>query len=97
MGATHEVFNQVAPRRGANLYASNLPLRDALAFHAPGFDDRALQALGAEAGSDEMLVHARLANTNKPRLLTHDRTGQRIDVASPGLDPGPLTGTVVGD
>jgi putative acyl-CoA dehydrogenase len=79
MAATHEVFNQVAPRRGANLYASNLPLRDALAFHAPGFDDRALQALGAEAGSDEMLVHARLANTHKPRLLTHDRTGQRID------------------
>jgi putative acyl-CoA dehydrogenase len=78
MGATHEVFNQVAPRAGANLYAENRPLRDALAFHGLA-DDAALHTLGAQVGSGEMLVHARLANTHKPQLKTHSRTGQRID------------------
>jgi putative acyl-CoA dehydrogenase len=78
MGATHEVFNQVAPRVGANLYAENRPLRDALAFHRLA-DETPLHTLGAEIGSAEMLVHARLANTHKPLLKTHSRSGERID------------------
>jgi putative acyl-CoA dehydrogenase len=78
MGTTHEVFNQVPPRLGANLYADNQPMRDALAFHGL-VEDAALQALGAELGTAEMLTHARLANTHKPQLKTHGRTGERID------------------
>jgi putative acyl-CoA dehydrogenase len=78
VSATHEVFNQVAPRIGANLYAENRPLRDGLAFHGLT-DDAPLHALGAEVGSAEMLVHARLANTHKPQLKSHARTGERID------------------
>jgi putative acyl-CoA dehydrogenase len=78
MGTTHEVFNQVPPRVGANLYADNRPMRDALAFHGLA-EDAALQALGAELGTAEMLTHARLANTHKPQLRTHGRTGERID------------------
>jgi putative acyl-CoA dehydrogenase len=78
MGTTHEVFNQVPPRVGANLYADNRPMRDALAFHGLA-EDAALQALGAELGTAEMLTHARLANVNKPLLKTHGRTGERID------------------
>jgi len=79
MGATHEVFNQVAPRADANLFDDNRPLRDALRFHAAAFDDKGLRALGGECGRADMVTHARLANTHKPRLRTHDRTGQRID------------------
>jgi putative acyl-CoA dehydrogenase len=78
MGTTHEVFNQVPPRVGANLYADNRPMRDALVFHGLA-EEAALQALGAELGTAEMLTHARLANTNKPLLKTHGRTGERID------------------
>jgi putative acyl-CoA dehydrogenase len=78
MGTTHEVFNQVPPRVGADLYADNRPMRDALAFYGLA-EDAALQALGAELGTAEMLTHARLANINKPQLKTHGRTGERID------------------
>jgi putative acyl-CoA dehydrogenase len=78
MATTHEVFNQVPPRVGANLYAHNRPLRDALAFHGLA-EDASLRSLGAELGTAEMLTHARLANVHKPLLKTHSRTGERID------------------
>ena len=76
---THEVFNQSTPRVGANLFDTNRPLRDALAHHAPALDTGRLSALGALAGSAEMQTHARLANTHKPQLHTHDVQGRRID------------------
>ena len=77
--ATHEVFNQTSPRSGANLFDDNKPLQEALAHHRPTLDTARLAALGAEAGSAEMQLHARLANLHKPRLHTHDRFGQRVD------------------
>jgi len=76
---THEVTNQSAPLADYNLYASNRPLRDALAFHLPGFDDSRLRALGEQAGSAGMQQHARLANVHGPQLRSHDRWGRRID------------------
>lgn len=79
MDATHEVTNQPAPLVDYNLYATNRPLRDALAFHLPGADESARHALGARLGTADMQLHARLANTHPPRLLTHDRFGRRID------------------
>jgi putative acyl-CoA dehydrogenase len=75
----HEVFNQSSPWVGSNLFEGNRALRDALAFHAPGHDAPRLAALGQEAGSAEMQLHARLANVHKPQLHTHDRLGRRID------------------
>jgi putative acyl-CoA dehydrogenase len=79
ISATHEVFNQSSPRSGANLFDDNKPLQEALAFHRPALDIARLMALGAEAGSAEMQLHARLANLHQPTLRTHDRFGQRID------------------
>jgi putative acyl-CoA dehydrogenase len=79
MNATHQVFNQSSARADVDLYASNRPLQDALAHHAPGLAIGGLQQLGALAGSAEMQAHARLANTHKPRLHTHDVQGHRID------------------
>jgi len=76
---THEVFNQSEPLAGVNLFLANRPLRDALALHAPGLPTARLAALGAEVGSAEMQLHARLANTHTPVLHTHDRVGRRID------------------
>ncbi|MDP3612472.1 MAG: acyl-CoA dehydrogenase family protein, partial [Rubrivivax sp.] len=76
---THEVFNQSRPFEGVNLFDANRPLRDALAVHAPDLDTSRLQALGAEAGSEALQQHARLANAHPPVLHTHDRVGCRID------------------
>ena len=77
--ATHEVFNQAAPFSGINLFHANRPLQDALALHAPTLATAPFVALGAEAGSADMQVHARLANTHTPVLHTHDRVGRRVD------------------
>jgi putative acyl-CoA dehydrogenase len=77
--ATHEVFNQSSVRADVNLFATNQPLRDALAHHAPTLATQSLKTLGQLAGSAEMQAHARLANVHKPRLNTHDVRGQRID------------------
>jgi putative acyl-CoA dehydrogenase len=76
---THEVFNQAAPLVGVNLFEANRPLQDALRWHHPGFDAARFAAFGAEAGSAEMQMHARLANTNLPQLQTFDACGRRID------------------
>lgn len=76
---THEVFNQPAPLVHYNLFETNLPLREALAFHAPELDTAPLHALGAELGTPAMQAHARLANVHTPQLHSHDRFGRRID------------------
>jgi putative acyl-CoA dehydrogenase len=80
LAATHEVFNQSTPWADANLFMTNQPLQDALRLHAPSLPLAGLTALGAEMGSAEMATHARLANTYKPQLRTHDRFGHRTDV-----------------
>ncbi|PJI97260.1 putative acyl-CoA dehydrogenase [Acidovorax sp. 69] len=77
---THDVFNQSTPWADVNLFTTNLPLQDALRLHAPDLPLAGLTALGAEMGSAEMQTHARLANTHKPQLRTHDRFGHRTDV-----------------
>ncbi|MBK6007785.1 isovaleryl-CoA dehydrogenase [Ramlibacter ginsenosidimutans] len=76
---THEVFNQPEPLVDRNLFALHRPLQDGLRFNAPGLDTAPLSALGRLAGSAEMQMHARLANTHVPELHTHDRFGRRID------------------
>ena len=79
MTPTHTVTNQSTPFTDVNLFTSNRPLQDALAHHHPSFDRERFQSLGALCGSAEMQARARLANTQGPRLLTHDRFGRRID------------------
>ncbi|WP_428000023.1 isovaleryl-CoA dehydrogenase [Acidovorax sp.] len=79
VSATHTVFNQSAPLADVNLFTTNRPLQDAVQLHAPALDRSALTALGAEMGSAAMQEHARLANTHKPQLHTHDRVGRRTD------------------
>ena len=58
MSSIHEVLNQAAPLTDVNLLQLNLPLQEALAWHHPAYDRARYDALGAEAGSAEMQVHA---------------------------------------
>ena len=81
MSNTHDVFNQSTPFADVDLYASNRPLRDALAFNLElsAADEARLSELGRLAGSAAMQEHARLANVHTPELRTHDRVGRRVD------------------
>lgn len=76
---THEVGNQVPPRAGSNLYASD-PILAALVEDLPRPVVDALTTHGAQWGSAEMADLARLANSVVPHLKTHDASGRRIDV-----------------
>ena len=75
---THEVFNQVPPLDGANLYRLDLPLQDWVRRFHGGWGDARLDTYGALAGGP-LMAAGFLANENKPVLRTHDRYGQRID------------------
>src|SRR5690348_604700 len=79
MHATHDVFNQPAALAGYNLFEGNQPLRAALALNAPSLDTSEFSRLGGLLGSEEMQVHARLANVHTPELRSHDRQGRRVD------------------
>ena len=76
---THEVFNQAAPFGGVNLFACDPALAEALDREGGGWAAAGLHALGATLGSPEVLDLGRQANVNPPRLVSFDRTGQRID------------------
>ena len=75
----HHVFNQSTPWTGSDLFEGHRALQDALAYHCPTYDAPRLAALGQEAGSADMQLHARLANLHRPTLHSHDRYGRRID------------------
>src|SRR6218665_846127 len=71
--STHRAFNQSAPSADVTLFTPNLPLQDAARLPCADLPLTWLSALGAEMGSAQMQEHARLANTHKPQLHTHDR------------------------
>ncbi|MBL0934151.1 MAG: acyl-CoA dehydrogenase family protein [Rhizobiaceae bacterium] len=74
----HEVTNQTPPIAGTNAWRSD-PLLMQL---GEGFSDVArkdLDLLGKFARNPEALDLARLANSETPKLRTHDRQGRRLD------------------
>ena len=76
---THRVQNQPPPLAGLNLYTTDLALREAVRREAGGWLDARAEALGAVAGSEEVLALGEEANRNKPELITFDRYGRRLD------------------
>ncbi|WP_353814902.1 acyl-CoA dehydrogenase family protein [Agromyces sp. SYSU T00266] len=87
---THEVLNQAPPREGVDEFTANVPLVEAVArwgttaFSGGAGTDAdaappALRDLGRLVGGAAFQRDAELANTNPPRLVTHDRWGNRID------------------
>ncbi|MHB2265122.1 acyl-CoA dehydrogenase family protein [Aliihoeflea sp. PC F10.4] len=74
----HEVTNQTPPIAGSNAWRSD-PLLMQL---GESFSDTArkdLDLLGKFVRNGEALDLARLANTEMPKLRTHDRQGRRLD------------------
>ena len=76
--ATHEVRNQARPPLGFNAFDGDRALSGLVAKIAPWAKDK-LSALGAHAGCESVQEAARLANEHEPKLLTHDRYGNRND------------------
>ena len=75
---THQVDNQPAPLAPYDAYATDLPLREALAREGGAWGEAELAAYGKLVGG-ELMEAGRLANENKPKFLPFDRYGNRID------------------
>ncbi len=76
---TQEVTNQTPPLAGSNAWRGDpLLIQFAEAFSAPARKE--IDALGRFVMTQEAQDLARMANTEKPVLKTHDRYGKRVDV-----------------
>src|SRR5205807_953878 len=65
---THEVFNQVPPLEGLDVFASNLPLVEATDREGAGWIKERASQLGRLVGGEPQQEWGRLANENKPIL-----------------------------
>ena len=80
-----EVLNQAPRLQPIDLLESDLALVEALEREGGGWGRDAVREAGLVAGGVEALEHGRRAERNEPRLVTHDRYGNRIDQVE--LDP----------
>jgi putative acyl-CoA dehydrogenase len=76
---THTVFNQAPPLEGVDVFASNMPLVEAVEREGAGWVSERASALGRFVGGEPQQSWGRLANENRPVLRTFDRYGHRID------------------
>jgi putative acyl-CoA dehydrogenase len=76
---THTVLNQAPPLQDVDVFASNLPLVEAVEREGAGWVSERASALGRFVGGAPQQEWGRLANENRPVLHTHDRYGNRID------------------
>ncbi|MDH3700164.1 MAG: acyl-CoA dehydrogenase family protein [Alphaproteobacteria bacterium] len=76
---THKVENQPPDLRDYNVFERDLVLAEALTREGGGWGRDSAVALGARAGSAEVLDWARQANRHVPELHSHDRFGNRRD------------------
>jgi putative acyl-CoA dehydrogenase len=79
MAGTHDVSNQAPPLCDYDVFGADVALFEGVERHDGSWAVEALSGLGRRAGSSEAQEWARLANVNTPRLVTHDRNGNRID------------------
>ena len=73
------MFNQPPPLVDYNLFEADLPLRESLEREGAGWAQDLVQDLGRLAGTQEAIDWGFQANSNPPKLHTHDRFGNRID------------------
>jgi putative acyl-CoA dehydrogenase len=77
---TPEITNQSPPFEDVDLFAADLPLREALAANGSAEPAAVLSAFGRHWGSADMMEQARLANENPPQLKVLDAKGHRHDI-----------------
>ena len=74
-----EVFNQSVPFEDVDLLAGDPALREALVREGAEWALERVREAGVVAASSEAQAHSRRAERNEPRLVTHDRFGERVD------------------
>src|SRR4051794_37464156 len=79
------VLNQSVAFEDVDLLAGDAALREALEREGAGWAIERVREAGRVAASAEAQAHARRAERNEPRLITHDRFGHRVDQVE--LDP----------
>ncbi|HET7510896.1 MAG TPA: acyl-CoA dehydrogenase family protein, partial [Solirubrobacterales bacterium] len=77
---THEVVNQPPPLVDYNVFEADTVLGEAVRREGAEWDLERITAVGEYAGSAAAQELGRLANENPPKLRTHDRFGNRVDV-----------------
>ncbi|MCL6271619.1 acyl-CoA dehydrogenase family protein [Sansalvadorimonas sp. 2012CJ34-2] len=77
---THTVFNQVPSLDNWNLFTSDIALHEQLHLHNGSWGEEQAHHYGKIAGN--LFEAGFLANENLPQLKTHDRYGNRVDVAT---------------
>ncbi|MCC5882003.1 MAG: acyl-CoA dehydrogenase family protein [Halomonas sp.] len=76
---THVVDNQPDTPGDSDLFADDLPLREALEREAPAWVSQRLTSLGREAGSLHVQALGEQANRHPPEQQLFDRHGRRLD------------------
>src|SRR5688572_757292 len=76
---THEVLNQASPLENYNVFETDAVLREAVVREGAEWAIDRIGEVGAFSGSEQSQRWGRQANENEPRLMTHDRFGNRID------------------
>ena len=82
---TREVLNQSPPLLDYNTFEADLALSEGLEREGGGWGADRARRIGQMAGSAETQEHGLRAERNEPRLITHDRYGNRVDQID--LDP----------
>ncbi len=77
--AANAGLNQSPVFENVNLFATDRPLREAVARNGAGWAKDELDQLGRIAGSAHVLELGRLANENPPKARLIDQKGRRID------------------
>ncbi len=77
--ATHEVTNQVPPLTGRNVYLDHAALVEGVTREGGGWVHERATEVGAFWGGEPMWWGEE-ANRYKPRLTTHNHSGERIDI-----------------
>jgi putative acyl-CoA dehydrogenase len=72
-------LNQPPPLVNYNLFEADAPLREALEREGGAWAHDLVHELGRLAGTNEAIEWGFQANSNPPKLRTHDRFGNRID------------------
>jgi putative acyl-CoA dehydrogenase len=80
-----EVLNQAPPLQPIDLFGADLALQEALQREGGGWAAEAVREAGLVAGGTDARDHSQRAERNLPRLVSHDRYGDRIDQVD--LDP----------
>jgi putative acyl-CoA dehydrogenase len=77
---THEVANQPPPLVDYNVFTADRPLVEAVRREGAEWAEARISEVGALAGSERAQTLGAQANENPPKLRTHDRYGNRVDI-----------------